>query len=261
MLNKTDENRIVAQLKLFGCNAREAEIYIQYLQTGAASIQQIAHKLKQNRVTVHNAVEQLIEKGLLFESRKGKRRLIVAEEPSVLYRLLQKRENELSLMKTNLDYVTKMLGTLQNEHSSVPTVRVFEGRDGFKKMLEETLTAKDEVLVFVYVELFMKLLSPEYLEQYYRRRSQKGIHTRLIFPTCPFAERVNKKAKEYKMMIRLLPPEMKWVSGIFCWNNCIALMSYTEQRLTCTIIENEDITNFYRNIIFELIWKGAVPMK
>ncbi|MFA6024034.1 MAG: helix-turn-helix domain-containing protein [Candidatus Gracilibacteria bacterium] len=260
MLTATDLSRIVALLKQFECNESEAKIYVESLKTGPTTVQELAKKMKRNRVTVHSAVEQLVEKGLLYETRKENRRLIGAEEPDILHRLLQKRENEMKLLKSNLDYVTGLLNSVQAVDKSIPTVKFYEGLDGFKKMLEETLTARGKVFVFTYVDLFSKLLGPEYLEDYFVRRAKKGIYTRLIFPPCAFATRVNKKAKEYNIEVRLLPPELQWKSGIFSWNDSMSLMSYTEGKLTNTIIENKDIAYFYQNVIFELCWAMAKPM-
>ncbi len=260
MLTRSDILLIEAQLKQFGCTPRAADIYMHCLKIGPASVQEISRGLKQNRVTVHSAVEQLIDKGLVYETRKRKKRLIVAEKPAVLYSILQRKENDLQALRHNLGYVTELLASIQSTDRSVPTVQFYEGVDGFKRMLEQTLTAKDEVLVFTYVELFSKLIGVEYLEHYYVRRAQKKIHTRLIFPTCPFAQHINKKAPIYNMKIRILPPELHWRSGIFSWNQSIAIQSFTEGKLTCTVIENKDIAYFYRHIIFELLWQQARPM-
>ncbi len=261
MLTTSDTQRITAILKQFDCNPRETQIYMHCLAVGQVSVQQLAKQLNQNRVTVHGAVDQLIEKGLLFETRKGKRRLIAAEDPTVLFRLWQQKQAEWELTKTNLEHVTKMLSSLQRPDASVPTVKLYEGVDGLKKMLEETLSAKGEVLVFTYVDLFSKLLSPSYLEKYYARRAEKGIRTRLIFPLAEFGKKVNAKAKQYKMQIRFLPPEISWKSGIFSWNNVIAIQSFTEGKVTCTIIENEDIAHFYRGVIYELCWKQGKTLE
>lgn len=251
------DRRIIDQLAVLGCNPREAQIYLQCLRQGPTTVQEIARKLRQNRITIHSAAGQLIEKELLFETRRGKRRLIVAEEPVGLFRLLQKKENELALARENLEHLTPLLSSIQAMSQGVPTVRLYEGVDGFKRMLEETLSATGDVLVFSYVDLFSKAVGPDYLEQYFRRRARKGVHSRLLFPPCPFVGRVSPKSKEYLTQIRTLPPTVVWKSGIFSWNNCLALLSYTEQKLTCTIIENPDIAHFFRTVIFEMCWKGA----
>lgn len=257
MLNRSDLLLVESQLKHFDCSPRAADIYIECLKRGPATVQELARALKQNRVTVHSAVEQLLKKGLVYETRKQKRRLIVSENPSILLTLIQRKENELRALKVNIGYVTEVLSSIQTADRSVPTIQLYEGVDGFKQMLEKTLEAKGEVLVFSYVELFSKLVGIDYLEDYFERRAKKGIHTRLIFPTGPFAVRANKKAARHKMQIRVLPPELKWSSGIFSWNDTVAIMSYTESKLTCSLIENKDIAYFYQHIIFGLAWQQA----
>lgn len=250
----TDVRRIIAQLEQFGCNEREAKIYVRLLAMGPSSVQEIAKQVKGHRVTVYSATEQLVKKGLLYETKRGRRRLLAAEPPDVLYHIVQQREHELHVLKSNLDHVVGLLKPMQTHDTSLPAVKLYEGVDGFKKMLEETLSARGEVLVFTYVDLFSRLIDPDYLEHYFERRAKKGIRTRLIFPPCTFAQRVNKRAAAYKIQVRLLPPELVWKSGIFLWNDCVAIQAFTEGKLSCTIIENKDIAHFYRRIIFELVW-------
>jgi sugar-specific transcriptional regulator TrmB len=261
MITQADQHRIIAQLKLFGCNERETNIYLQCLKMGPSSVQGIASKLKQNRVTVHHAVEQLVDKGFLYETRKGKRRLIAPEEPDVLYRLLQRKENEIEMTKFNLAYVTNLLNSVTTTSTSVPTVKLYEGVDGFKRMLEESLENKGKkIWLMTYVDLFSRLLDPDYLENYFVRRAAKDIHTQLIFPPCDFAKRVNAKAKEYKIEVRLMPPHLKWASGFFTWDDKISIKSFTEGQLTCTIIQNKDIADFFQRIVFDMLWGQAEPM-
>jgi len=257
MLNTIDINRITTQLKQFGCNQTESAVYLQTLQMGPSPVSTLAGKLNLNRLTVHSAARQLIKKGLLYETRKGKKRLVAAEDPDALRRIIQTKYEDLKMMENNLEYVVKLLHSVESSESATPGIRFYEDTDGLKRMLEETLSARSEVLVFSYIDLLANIVGPDYLENYFARRAKKNIYTRLILTPCPFTESVGRKTTEYKIQIRILPPELKWKSGIFIWNNNVALLSYTLNRLTCTIIENEDISSFFRNIIFDLCWKQA----
>lgn len=256
-MKKIDKQHIITQLKHFNCSENEANLYIYSLSIGPETIQKLAKGIGRNRTTVYSEVEQLLKKGLLYETRKEKKRYIGAEKPNVLYSLLQQRENELSIIKNNINYAVELLQTVHPIDGRIPVTKMYEGVDGFKKMLEETLSAKGEVLVFTYVKLFSELLDPAYLEKYFQRRSAKGIKTRLIFPPCDFANKVHAKSSEYKINVRLVPLDTEWKAGIFCWNDSIAIQSFTEGKFTCTIIENKDIAHFYRTVIFELIWKQS----
>ena len=254
-MDKAALTHVEALFTKFGCTTKETKLYLQCLKMGPSSVQEIAKSLRQNRVTIHSAVQQLMDKGFLYETRSGKRRLIVAENPTVLRNLYQKQENELKVVKQNLGYVEGLLEHIQNQDRSVPSVKIYEGVDGFKKMLEESLETKSEIVVCTYVDLFSNLLDPDYLEDYFARRAAKGIYTRLVFPPCDFAYRVHAKSKQYKIQVRFLPSDLKWASGIFVWDDKISIKSFTEGKLNCTIIQNEDIAYFFRDIIFEILWK------
>lgn len=260
-MKNIDRQHVIFQLRHFNCTENEAGLYIYSLSMGPETIQKIAKGLGRNRTTVYSEIEQLLKKGLLYETRKNKKRYIGAENPNVLYSLLQQRENELSILKNNIGYAVELLNNIKTTDSRIPTVKLYEGVDGFKKMLEESLSAKGEILVFTYVKLFSELINPDYLEKYFERRAKKDIHTRLIFPPCDFANRVNARSGQYKIRIRLVPLELDWKAGIFCWNENVAILSFTEGKLTCTVIENKDIAHFYRKIIFELIWAQSKEMK
>jgi len=251
---------VVRALALFGCNSRESAIYLKLLELGPSSVQELARALKQNRITVHSAAQQLIEKGFLFETRRGRRRLIGAEEPLVLHNLITRREQELRVLQGNVGELIRLLSSIQRVESSAPTVKFYEGRDGFKRMLEETLEARDGVCVITAVDLFAAVLTPTYLEDYFRRRAARGIETKLIYPPSKFGSQIVKRAREYRIEIRTTPPELSWRAGVFSWNDAIGIQSLTENRLTCTIIENRDVARFWREIVYPMLWQATRPL-
>jgi sugar-specific transcriptional regulator TrmB len=257
MVTKSQLNEVKAVLKGLDLTEPEANTYLQCLQIGPSTVQEIAESLSLHRVTAHSVVERLLAKGFLFESRRQKRRIIIAEDPEVVHKVFHRKMFELTSLQLKLDRFAEHLRSAQKVQGTKPSVRFYEGAPGFKRMLEETLDARDEVLVFTYVELFSTLVDPDYLEGYFQRRSDKGIHTRLIFPPCRFADRVLQQAARFKIRVRLLPRELTWRSGIFSWNDSIAIKSFTEGKLTTTIIDNPDIAYFYRSIIYELCWAQA----
>ncbi len=260
MLTSTELARVKAQLGQLECNEREAEIYLQSLSLGASSIQDLARSLKMNRITVHSAAEQLIEKGLLFESRKGKKRLIAATEPEAFRAILQRKRNALRVAEQNLDYTIGLLAKLRPESASKPSIKFYEGLDGFKKMIEETLETAGEILIWQNVGRLTEFVETDYLEDCVRRRSEKGIASRLIFPPGSFAERLQGKAEKYKAKIRLLPVDPLWSAGIFLWDSKVALLSLTAGKHTCTILENQDLAYFFRKIVFGTAWEKAKPI-
>jgi sugar-specific transcriptional regulator TrmB len=255
-LSSTDIKRIYSLLEKLGCNKREVDIYLQSLQLGPSSVQELARRLKQNRVTVHSAAQQMIEKGFLFETRKGKRRLLVAETPGALRQFLQKKEQELDVLKESVDYVSEILIRMNRHERNTVTTKMYEGAEGVKRMLEESLQATTKKMyVFSYSQRISEIVDPAYLERYFARRSKKGITSQLILAPGEFSKKMKTKQQQYKTEIRFLAPNVHWRSGIFSWDNTVAIMSYTEGKVTCTVIDSEDIAVFFQKIMFDLCWQ------
>jgi len=60
--------------------------------------------------------------------------------------------------------------------------------------------------------------------------------------------------------VRLLPREVVWTAAINSWNQYISINSLWHGRLSCTIIEGEDVAHFYRNVLFKMVWQQAKPI-
>ena len=259
MFTIKEQNFIKDQLTIYRCSETEADIYIEGIQSGPFTVYEMAERLSQNRITVHGACTQLLKKGLLFESRKGKKRILVTEDPEVLLKLISIKEYELENAKANLGYAINLLNKNRNRNHLKPTFKFYEGSEGFKKMLELTLSSKNDYLGLINVELFAANLKKDYLKNYFIRRAENNIHSKLIWHKIDkFAEFAIKNAKNLKIQIRLLESETEWSSGFISWNNCLSLKSFSQGQITCTIIENQDIVSFYRNTIFPKLWQQAV---
>lgn len=219
-------------------------------------MQQIADRLSLNRVTVHSAVEQLLEKGLLTESREGKRRRLLAEPPELLHQILDRKEKQIASTRLEVEKLLTLLPTVPRQVIGDPEIRLYRGVDGLKKLLEETLEARDIVRVFIDIEQFVSLLSAEFLVDYYARRSALGIRSRLIWPDCLFARKIQKRQPDWNMEVRVSPNFQSARAGIFTWNNKVGIKSLADDRLTVTIIESKEISAFYRNVIFDQLWES-----
>lgn len=261
MLTAADQLRIISFLKRFGCNTSEALAYVETLKLGTTSIQELSRKLKRNRIAVYYNVQQLIEKGFLFEIRKGKKRFIVAEDAAVLSKIIEKRYSELHSLQNDAEYITQLLDSIHPAKHEVTVVKLYEEIEGFKKMLEETLHAKSEIMIFSNTSIFSKMVGEEYYENYFRRKAAHGIYTRIIYPPCSFAEKLNNKKEEYKIDLRFFSQNQLSESGFYLWDDTLAIKSLKENKRSCTIIENKEIARFFRENIFNHFWKEAQPLE
>ena len=135
MLKKSTKKELLDSLRLFNCTDLEAEIYLESYQSGPASVQELARKLECNRVTVHSAIEQLINQGFLFETKKGKKRLIVAESPTNFERLVEARKKELFDLEQGFQRLNDVLSAVMPPDGHLPAIEFYEDSSGFKRLL------------------------------------------------------------------------------------------------------------------------------
>jgi sugar-specific transcriptional regulator TrmB len=257
MLADADKLRIIAFLKRFGCNRNETLTYIEVLISGTTSIQELARNLKVNRISVHYSAQQLVKKGFLFEIRKGKKRFIAAENPDVLLKMIRERHTELKSLETDVGYISQLLNAIPVVKQEITVVKLYEEIEGFKKMLEESLEAKNEIMVFSNTPIFSKILGEEYYEKYFAKKAAMGINSRIIYSPCAFADKLNTNKDLYKIDLRILPKNEGSEAGFYLWNNTLAIETVKEKKISCTIIENKDIANLFRENIFNHFWKEA----
>src|SRR4030042_5262184 len=87
------ENLTKALLKL-NISEKEIATYLVLLENGSSTIQDIARQTGINRVTTYAAIDELKSKGLAAESRRGKRKMFVGENPANLQNFLEEKTAE-----------------------------------------------------------------------------------------------------------------------------------------------------------------------
>ena len=71
-------------LQHFSLSPQEAELYLLLLRQGSSNVSQLAHLQKRNRAAVYFHLNHLLERGLVKETRVGRRVEYVAMPPKEL---------------------------------------------------------------------------------------------------------------------------------------------------------------------------------
>lgn len=122
----------MTHIEELGLSNKEARVYVANLMLGASSVQNIADQAGIKRVTTYVILESLIGLGLVSQSMKGKKTYFIAEEPTNLERLLDKREQELKEQKLNFDQILPELLGLKSIPKESPHVKFYDGAEGIK---------------------------------------------------------------------------------------------------------------------------------
>jgi len=139
-----------------------------------------------------------------------------------------------------------------------PKVQFFEGSEGIETAYEDTLSSSETIRAFASIEDMHKVL-PHYFPDYYRRRAERGIGIRAIFPDTPAARERTRFNKDEKREALLVPKDLYAFSPeINIYDNKIVFMSLIEK--FALIIESPELADALKNA-FELSWQAAARLQ
>lgn len=252
-------------LKQLGLSEKESLIYLSSLELGTQPVSVIAKKATLKRTTTYVTLVGLISRGLVSQHAKKNLKYFSATDPKNLLKLLE-REKEVfiekeTLLKNSLVNFYKLI----QPQTVAPKVRYFEGVQGIKQVMEDTLTSKTPLCCYSTID---KWYAREDLKKYILnygmdRVKKKKLPLRSILTDTPLTRdylKVYPKNKSKKLSeSRWLPKGIEpFTNEINIYDDKIAICSLDGKELLGIIIESKEIANTQRSI-FELSWKSAIP--
>lgn len=240
-------------LGVLGFGESEGRAYVALLELGEASVGQLALKAKLKRPTTYLIVEALKAQGLVSMTKRGKKTLLVAEDPRKILDMLEER-------KRKMERVMPELLSLANAIDRKPTIRYFEGLDGIKDVYYDTLNYPDQEMLSFYSDTYATHFEEQFFEDFYfTERKKKKIWVRAILPDQEIIQKLIVNDVAHLRKTKIVP---KGNYGISIEINMygkrkIGIISFEEQ--FALIVESEKIYASLKSI-FELLW-GFLPEK
>jgi len=241
----------IESIKQLGLSDNEAKVYLAGLELGQATVQDFGKKSGVKRTTVYTTIEGLKEKGLLAQTKKGKKTLFIAQNPEYL----------LALSKQHLLEIKKAMPELKSIYNSgvseKPKVRFYEGREGYSAVYKDILKQNPkELSVIASYKDWLKHIDNDFEEKWTEQRIKQGIFLRwLDFKT----EETIKKAQEGNQVlreIRFLPEKFPLSSTIVIYDGKIILMSGKAKEFMAVVIENQEFFQTQKQL-FEILWSSG----
>lgn len=132
-----------AILEEFGLSDKESVVYLALLELGPAPARGVARKAGVNRGTTYDILKKLVDLGLTSFYRKGKHHF-VAEPPERLIEAVEDKQTKLQRLKVSITEKLPELKTMFVQQGGKPSIRVYEGSKGVKKILEDVLNTVGE---------------------------------------------------------------------------------------------------------------------
>ncbi len=125
-------------LEEFGLSEKETSVYVSLLHLGPSPARMVARNSGVNRGTAYDILRKLVSLGLASFYQKGKHHF-AAEPPEKLVDALEDKQTQLERLKVTITEKIPELKSMFAQQGGRPTIRVYEGSKGVKKILEDIL--------------------------------------------------------------------------------------------------------------------------
>ncbi len=237
-----------------GLTEVEGKVYLALLELGGGYVSSIAKKAKTPRVNCYHTVEKLTEKGLVSFITKDNVRYYSAEPPQ---RIVASLEEKVRYAKGILPELLSMTNALTFK----PKIKYFEGLEGIKNIMEDTLKAKSDLLGYSNLKGAGELFG-DYTKEYARKKMEKGLKARMICPSSPEAFDYIKNHYPPNFPLELVeilfvnPKEFWFEHEVTIYDDKVAVISLNSEELIGMIFESSVYARS-QTAIFNLAWLGA----
>lgn len=248
-INEQNFNFIKPLIEL-GMKAQEARIYLAAIKLGQATVSAIAAEAGIQRTFVYGLLEEMQRDGIVSSLEiRGKIHYSPISLDQFQKRQLAKFERFSAILPE--------LKSLEKTVGDRPRVRFFEGLEGIKAALEDTLDQPtgSKILAYATGEGAYEQM-PEFMNDYLKRRVKKKITVQALAPdNAVNREHVTHDKEVLRETIVLSEDRYPFTNEIDIYGHKVAIMSL-QGELLAIIIESESVAKTQRSI-FELAWEGA----
>lgn len=241
-----------------GLTRVQADIFDCLLENGPQKASDIAKKTKRPRGVAYKGLEELANLSLVTK-KEAKAGIFVftAEHPSNLEKVLEQKEKDLAKTKSALESSLPDLISAYNLISNKPGVRFYEGEEGLRKVLDDTLTSKTEICLLLDKESLDKENEFKEVNAFYKkRREQLGISKRIIrIGAEPYHEA--SAGSEYQKITDihyLNKTDVSFKSSVQIYDNKISFQVINKGQIISIIIEDKNIYEMNK-FVFNCLWE------
>jgi sugar-specific transcriptional regulator TrmB len=241
----------IQELEKIGLSDKKAKVYLAVLEMGQSTVIQIARKTLIKRTTIYDIINDLISQGYLSEIKKGSKNLILAEDPEVLVKTFERRLEEVKDIAPTL---LKMFASV----TSRPQIRFYEGVEGIRHMMEESLLMKKkEIFYWGPADNIIKILGNVYIDKWLKRRIKASIQTHgLLTENAPRGSKPFLRSdKNFLREVRWLGTKTIFDGILWLFDNKVMYISSAKDSFGF-IIESDNFTEFMK-VIFKSAWETA----
>ena len=243
-------------LKKLGLTDDQSNIYNILLTNGSLIAHKISLLSNLKRGLTYKTLDQLVDLKLVEKIEKPhKTKVFNPNHPNTLLEILEQKKREVQATTESFKGILGQMSSDFNLIKGKPNIQFFEGLDGVKSVLEDSLYTKGEILSYADLESIQKYI-PDINAWYVKEREKDQIKKRGLVLDTPFNQDFLSKYNKSITDTRILPIDSEPFSTVVqIYNDKISYITLGEQCIG-VIITSKAISDTHRKL-FEFVWSVA----
>lgn len=244
-------------LKKFSFSENEAIVYLAIFQLGNTQVGNIIQFTALPRATVYDTIDRLVKGWYLFRSEKYNITQYGASDPNIflsrIHSSIDELEQKSRLFENNISNIVK----LKQSFFRLPIIRTYEGFEGIREVLDESLEAKETIYAYVNIDA-MKQTVNDIVQIYVKKRVQKKVKARWLVLKTQEAERImaryDASCTEFRWFPETSIPHFDLELSVY--DGKVVYMTYRDTMPIAVVVEDIDIYRLHR-ATFEALWSQS----
>lgn len=242
-----------------GLEPDQAQVYEILLKSGPLKAGKIATQSTLKRGLVYKILDELVKLGLAIKHElPGKATMFEPAHPLKIKQLAESREQKFKTAQLALDGILGNLTSDYNLALGKPGVQFYEGKEGIKKVADDSLTSKTEILSYLDNEAINKYI-PDINKEYIQKRNRLKIAKRMIAVDSLYVRDRAKQFNKSTTQIRVIEKAYPFATVMQIYDGKVSYITLDEKRMIGVIIADPHIYQMHKTL-FEFAWEKAKPL-
>lgn len=242
-------------LQKFGFELSTAEIYVILANNGEMTVPQIAQKTAFSRASIYDSLSQLLAGGYLEYRKEGRNAFYKLIHPNKLFGLVEEKKRETEVLGEEMGSAIRALIGSFNLSSHKPGVRFFEGEEGAKEALFDSLSTKDIIYTFINNQT-VKQLGKAMDEEYVTLRIKNKIKKRIIMiDNFEGRERAKSLQNEFTEIKFINETDYPFEGASEIYDDTVSHIMAQDKQITSMLIKHPQVARMQK-MLFEFVWNN-----
>ncbi len=251
------QNSILTQL---GLDTNQILVYTYLLENGTSKASTIAKNTPLKRGLVYKILDELVELQIIEkDDPEGAVSIFTPFHPSALKSLADSKVRQAQNAQNHLDSDIGSLISMYNLANNKPGIEFYEGVEGVKKVIYDTLTSKTAIYTYADMEKIEKHIK-KINDEYAKKRDRMDLKKKVLLVDSEYTHNLLKEYKKTNLDIRFVKNVPHFATVMQIYENKVSYVTLSDEKMIGIIIQNKNIYDMHK-VLFKSMWEMATTEK